>query len=143
MSEKRKSDRSQRERVSLREKKDKKSLSLLFFFSQETLCSASAHLSHFKTMSLSANLKRYATPSNVTNAAVLWGGTAAVAALFLVQVRLSVDWASRAAVGPSPSVALASLDLNLNLEKRKCKPFQQQPFDFIKRALSGSSEEAK
>jgi len=75
-------------------------------------------------MSLSANLKRYATPSNVTNAAVLWGGTAAVAALFLVQVRLSVDWASRAAVGPSPSVALASLDLNLNLEKRKRKPFQ-------------------
>ena len=142
MSEKRKSDHSQRERVSLREKKDKKSLSLLFFFSQETLYSASAHLSHFKTMSLSANLKRYATPSNVTSAAG-WGGTAAVAALFLVQVRLSVDWASRAAVGPSPSVALASLDLNLNLEKRKRKPFQQQPFDFIKRALSGSSEEAK
>ena len=95
-------------------------------------------------MSLATTLRKFATPSNVTSAAG-WGGTAAVAALFLVQVRVPLHRRLRPLGPPSPPppVALASLSLNLFSLQKKKKKNSKQPFDFIKRTLSGSSEEAK
>ena len=66
-------------------------------------------------MSLSATLKRYATPTNVQSAAG-WGGTAAVAALFLVQVRFFLSLQSSIghlfAIVPAAAAALVPLDLS-------------------------------
>lgn len=94
------------------EKKKKKDSSLTSSSSSfsRPFCASQRHSA---TMSLSATLKRYATPTNVQSAAG-WGGTAAVAALFLVQVRFFLSlqssighlFASRAAA------ALVPLDLS-------------------------------
>lgn len=55
-----------------------------FFFLSLLLLLCSAFIDF--PMSLAATLRKFATPTNVTTAAG-WGGTAAVGALFLVQVR--------------------------------------------------------
>ena len=120
----------------------KKALSHFSSSSSFSPSSSPPHLYNSKTMSLPATLRKLATPSNVTSAAG-WGATAAVGALFLVQVRPvgRFDFASLAAAArqPSPPFVSTSTSTSASLPKLVNK----QPFDFIKRTLSGSTEEAK
>lgn len=121
--------------------------SFSFFLSLSILLSSS----HRAAMSLPATLRKLATPTNVTTA-VGWGGCALTGALFLVQVsaffllRLGLSGCCRR----PPPLALAPLFfLNLDLDLFSLSfsetetQTKQQPFDFIKRTFSGSSEEDK